>query len=407
MLIMYIDGNIPRIDYIEGGKMIRRIIQLVLLAVITAGLTILLASCGDNDYNNRDSSNETVGEAAFLMEEYEKYVNDNDWNSLLYLFQNQQREEMERLSSNNVGPHSLGNVDFGDYIAVDNVISRELHWVSDSDFQNHDAIETYLVEVNYIAPLDADDLEWIGLPFGQTKDRYLAFIAAKDDNVWRFLRIIKPKNLTEAVEKELLTYERTEKGDLNTLDLQLFEEIFPPLAYNKELGEEDGDFSDTNGFFRSFYSEAKGIDLEEFMRYFGRKKWINEETNKEELEEIARLYKEKTGRALDDQLIFAPPIKYSKSNVDEVLMEYAGITSDDLDQTGFESLLYSSKYEAYYNFTSDFDPGTFSPDEGYIEGDTYTFFEHIVNDSEEGFYDVRTIIKRRGDSYIIVSREKL
>ncbi|MBQ1629947.1 MAG: hypothetical protein II099_00730, partial [Firmicutes bacterium] len=72
----------------------------------------------------------------------------------------------------------------------------------------------------------------------------------------------------------------------------------------------------------------------------------------------------------------------------------------------YDQLLYSEKYQAYYNFTSDFGPGQFNPDEGYAEDGVYTFVERNVTGSgAEGYYDVRTVFIREGDRYKIVSRE--
>ncbi len=360
-----------------------------------------------------DPQDNTPGDAAFLLDEYEKCVNDDDWDNFLELFSKDEREEVERLNAWYEGPHYLGRVSISDPIKIDNDVALEQMWFLDGLVENHDAVETYLAEVDYSLPdideekLAEGDYNWIGLPFDYPKSRYLAFIMVEDGDEWKIDSIQKPAVLSPLVEKGILPYEETRDGELNALDLQLFEEMFSGIVYSKDEEGLEKDLSEVNGFFRSFYSEPKEIDLEEFIRYFGIRSWLTENSDSEELEEIGRLYKEKTGGDLADQLVFTPAVKYNKSDVDKVLMKYADITSDDLDQGSFSDLLYSEKYEAFYNFTSDFGPGMFSPDEGYVDDGKYTFIEHNNYDREKGeYYDIQTVFKRVGDDYKILSRMK-
>ena len=56
-----------------------------------------------------------------------------------------------------------------------------------------------------------------------------------------------------------------------------------------------------------------------------------------------------------------PVLKYDKKEVDDLLMKYSDITTEDLSD-GLHSLndtIYVESEDAFYNFTSDFGPGSF------------------------------------------------
>ena len=386
--------------------MLEQLSKRALTCALIIALLLLFTSCNYTENGGNEAQTGMSGEASFLLEEYKKCVNNGDLYGLLDLFTDKAREVIENQNMDYSGTHTFGSVEISDIMQIDNDVSLKLNWMADGFADGCDAVETYLAEVDYQILSHNTNPERIGLPFTETKDRYLVFTAIKDGETWKIYSITLPDNLTQSVEAGVLPYEETREGRLSTLDLQLFEEEFAPISYTIPGVEDSETFSDVNGFFRSFYNKPEEIDLEEFMRYFGRQNWVNENDNKEEFEEIARLYKEKTGSDLAEQLVFAPPIKYNKADVDEVLMKYAGITSDDLIKKDYDQLLYSEKYQAYYNFTSDFGPGQFNPDEGYAEDGVYTFVERNVTGSgAEGYYDVRTVFIREGDRYKIVSRE--
>ena len=68
---------------------------------------------------------------------------------------------------------------------------------------------------------------------------------------------------------------------------------------------------------------------------------------------------------------------YRADRINELLRQYAGITLDDLhtDWRGDPRTPYLSEYDAFYNFTSDFGPGTFYPAYGYRNGEQITLLE--------------------------------
>ena len=72
--------------------------------------------------------------------------------------------------------------------------------------------------------------------------------------------------------------------------------------------------------------------------------------------------------------------------------QYAGITLDDLhtDWRSDPRTPYLSEYDAFYNFTSDFGPGTFYPAYGYRNGEEITLLE-------AGYFGDMLILAERPD----------
>lgn len=60
--------------------------------------------------------------------------------------------------------------------------------------------------------------------------------------------------------------------------------------------------------------------------------------------------------------------------MDQILEQYAGITSEDLTGVGADELIYLEEYDAWYNFTSDFAAGTMSCDYGTRNGNRVTLY---------------------------------
>ena len=98
-----------------------------------------------------------------------------------------------------------------------------------------------------------------------------------------------------------------------------------------------------------------------------------------------------------------PVHSISKKEVDAVLMEYAGITSDDLDTS---AVAYLEEYDCYYTSTSDFAWGMFICSGGERIGNTI----YLYGESELSFYsdeettDMLVLIEEEG-SYKIVSHQ--
>ena len=102
--------------------------------------------------------------------------------------------------------------------------------------------------------------------------------------------------------------------------------------------------------------------------------------------------------SLDDMPV--PVHKYPRRQVDLILKEYAGITTEDLDTS---AVAYLSEYDAYYNYTSDFGPGMFNCTWGYREGDLLWLY----NEESPSGTDVLTLRKVGDKTYHVVSHQSM
>ena len=143
-------------------------------------------------------------------------------------------------------------------------------------------------------------------------------------------------------------------------------------AWADRLGSTDERWSQEDGyyvtypslvscFFTSYYSTPRDINLDEFLTYCPLGMDINlpdgTMTEKEREALIA------TGKYYGYDV---PTWRYRVSDINAALTQYAGITLDDMttDWRNDERMLYLPEYDAFYNFTSDFGPGTFVPESG-------------------------------------------
>ena len=117
-----------------------------------------------------------------------------------------------------------------------------------------------------------------------------------------------------------------------------------------------------NGFFTSYYSDVKDLDLEEFLRYYPSDGLVENE-DQAEFDALAALPgfpfagEAEELRWTSPNDLPVPTHRIPRASVDETLTRYAGITTADLTDT--DGVLYLEGYDAYYNFTSDFGPGMF------------------------------------------------
>lgn len=127
-------------------------------------------------------------------------------------------------------------------------------------------------------------------------------------------------------------------------------------------------------FFTSSYKDVTELDFEAFLRYYFVESTELEDGDAEEFQALAALPGfhwdaedlERWGNVPSGLPV--PVHRISKAAVDRTLETYAGITTADLKNT--DSILYLSDYDSYYNFTSDYGPGSFQPAEGVRDGDT-------------------------------------
>lgn len=160
-------------------------------------------------------------------------------------------------------------------------------------------------------------------------------------------------------------------------ELRQVNEAFVP-DYADETGNRQG--NPINPFFTSYYDDVKDLDLEEFLRYFpapGRK--ILTDDDAEEFQALQQtgvfqLLWEQTYNTVSD--MYLPIHKLPRNDVEAVLQQYAGITTEDLSGVGAERVPYLEDYDSYYTFTSDYGPGMFDCIYGKLEGDTLRLYSN-------------------------------
>ena len=157
---------------------------------------------------------------------------------------------------------------------------------------------------------------------------------------------------------------------------------------------EDGfDSTVASCFFTSYYDRPGDINLAEFLYYFP----FSQEADAVTEDEFANL-KAQEGWSFDFNE--RPIHKYSAEVIDTALWKYAGIGLEDLSGVGFEYVIYSEKYDAFYTFTSDFGPGMFPCTGGEVEDDVVRLYAEFGDGGER----VLTLIYRDG-RYLIQSHK--
>ena len=132
-------------------------------------------------------------------------------------------------------------------------------------------------------------------------------------------------------------------------------------------------------FFSSYYADPRDLDLSEFLAYCPLSEPVEDEAEFDALN-IDWETEDENGvrRPMTLDRMPVPVHRYRVSRINDALMQYAGITLDDLttDWRRDERMLYASAYDAFYNFTSDFGPGVFVPRYGERDGDAVTLWSN-------------------------------
>ena len=126
-------------------------------------------------------------------------------------------------------------------------------------------------------------------------------------------------------------------------------------------------------FFTSFYDDPRDLDLVEFLAYCPLGEPVEDEAEFDALNLDWEIEGGVRQRMTLDQMP-SPTWRYRAARIDEALMQYAGITLDDMSTDWRATALYVPEYDAFYNFTSDFGPGVFQPDYGERSGNTVTLY---------------------------------
>ena len=158
---------------------------------------------------------------------------------------------------------------------------------------------------------------------------------------------------------------------LSEEEIEFFNELLNPIVDNKGNMEQNP----WGHFFMSYYDDIREMSFPMFIYYFPSDGSKVDEEEFQKLREVEAWGFENC-KTLEDMVV--PVHSISKKEVDTVLMEYAGITSDDLDTS---AVAYLEEYDCYYTSTSDYGPGTFVCTKGIRDGNTIYLYEE-----EEPFY---------------------
>lgn len=211
--------------------------------------------------------------------------------------------------------------------------------------------------------------------------------------------IPEQEDISEPVSEEepkIETLPEIDGEPLSEEEIEFFNEMLNPITVSKGNMEKNpwGDF------FMSYYDNVREINFPSFIAYFPSDGSKVEEEEFQKLREV-EAWGFDNCETLEDMVV--PVHSISKKEVDDVLMEYAGITSDDLDTS---AVAYLEEYDCYYTSTSDFAWGMFICSEGERIGNTI----YLYGESELSFYsdeettDMLVLIEKEG-SYKIVSHQ--
>lgn len=178
-------------------------------------------------------------------------------------------------------------------------------------------------------------------------------------------------------------------GALTEEEIASLNELLAPIVYDKQGGIIGA--SPWSCFFTSYYRDVRALDFEKFMRYFP---GDGSTASAEEFE----LLKGTEGWPFSQEdtldTIPVPIHKYPTRLVDAILLEYAGITTAEVDTSG---VAYLEEYDAYYNYTSDFGAAAFHCTSGERVGDIL----YLYSETEQG--TTRLTLREAGNSYHVLA----
>lgn len=239
------------------------------------------------------------------------------------------------------------------------VLSEKGAALSWADFEPYDYIETGSGLYIRDYPIDADTSVSIGSGGPEEPPMYIhlnmgdAFADMQKDNVAAFVH----KQQAARSGAEVLTDQ----------DVDWFNTYLEPIVLDKQ-GNAIG-ASAVSCFLTSYYDDVKELDFAEFLRYFPGDGSTVSEAEFQALKDVESWPFDEV-ESLEQMPV--PVHKYPRRLVDLILEEYAGITTADLD-TG--DVAYLPDYNAYYNYTSDFGPGTFTCTWGVREGERIRLYD--------------------------------
>ncbi len=181
------------------------------------------------------------------------------------------------------------------------------------------------------------------------------------------------------------------EGALSVEQIEEINHFLKPVL----ISDKNHDVNPISCFFTSFYGDTKDIDLADFLMYFPGGEVPKELPEFDELKNLEH-WPFPYVSELEDMIV--PIHRYESNIVQEIFLEYGGISMDALSGIGFDGVYYLDSTDAYYNYTSDFGPGVFICTSGEVKNGRIK----LNGDSRNGSYPVLTIVED-GDRYLIQS----
>ena len=172
------------------------------------------------------------------------------------------------------------------------------------------------------------------------------------------------------------------EGVLTNKQIDEINFLLQPVFYNEA--------NPLSCFFTSYYEDIKNINLDNFLRYCPYRE------PPEELLDFENLTKHVNWPFGDSKTNLELPVpihRYKKEKIQNMFTLYTDINIDELNGVGFNNLIYLESTDSYYNFTSDFAPGSFNCTGGIVEDGSIKL---------NGKNSTLTIIKSNG-KYVIKS----
>ena len=261
---------------------------------------------------------------------------------------------------------------------------------------------------------DADQAMWGGSPFVDEQnrvhyyDQFVYFVVCRENGQvkWDFFHYDLYSDPREQVMDLLADHFASlspmEGTPLTAEELAYFQE-YTSSKRIEAAEESEGDIgyaTEISCFFTSHYRDPRDMDAEEFLRYCPDEYMLTVGD-----EDEFRLVQEKLDWRVgeDDHLasldeMDVPCHRYSREYLNGILMRYAGITVEDMHTDWTEELLYIPETDCFYNFTSDFGPGIFTPFYGVKNGDI------VILRSNGGNAAVLTL-QKSGENWCILSHQ--
>ncbi|MGI5962164.1 MAG: M56 family metallopeptidase [Lawsonibacter sp.] len=187
------------------------------------------------------------------------------------------------------------------------------------------------------------------------------------------------------------------EGFLNQEELAAYQAAFAPELM--EEGQLTGQNS-VSAFFTSYYQKPEELNFEEFLQYFPDDGLVPDDPDNPEFQALTNHPLWPYQDYQEGDFIPTPIHRYTRENVDSVLERYAGITTQELVGNISDTSIYLKEYDAWYNFTSDYGPGTFYPAYGLREGNVVRLWEQAHGNETPG--DVLTL-EETEDGFRILS----